>query len=942
MVRLVCFSATLCALVAALTPPVHAQTATIGGVTISNKGLVGVGRVAADKKDSFKETFGSLSGLALDLRTWQRNASGTYSGTLYTQPDRGYTKSGVTTNYRPRRNRFTFSFKPDTNGSSKQDQLDLTLSETTLYTEANGTSFTSLDPSPTASGTRAGFPALPQAASGLLSLDAEGLALLPDGSFFVSDEYGPYLYRFSASGTLLGAIRPPEALIPKRGSTDSFSSDSPGANQPHPSPLQPIAGRDNNKGLEGLSVSADGRTLYALMQAATRQDGGSGTTSQNRFARLLAYNVTNPAAPTLTGEWILPLPFYTDGSNVQQVAEQHELVALNSRQFLVVASDGNGRGTDIAKSLYRAVLLYDIGPAAGVPAATNLAGTAFDNAAAPIAQNGVLATNLVPATSAVLVDLNDSAQLNKFNLNNSSTSNSDTLASKWESLAIASALDATTPDDYFLFIGNDNDFSTSDGFQDGNSYSASPNVDTMVLVYRVTIPGTSAVPILITQPTSRAANPGQTITFTAAASGSPTLTFQWRKDGVPIANATSATLNLPSVQASDAGSYTVAITNSFGTVTSTSATLSVTNSPVFSIQPKSQEIATGSTVVFSATATGSPAPTYQWRKDGANILGAFAATLVLNSTSAAQEGTYSVVATNSTGSQTSSAVTLRVISTSDPARLINLSVLTSLASRSDSFSLGYVVTGASTTNAKSVVIRAAGPSLGALGFPGTLDDPKLELFAGPTKTGENEDWGGTASITAAMAAVGAFAYVSPTSRDAAVATNIFSSDNSVKITTGANSATGSGAVIAEVYDATPPSGFTATTPRLINFSVIKQISSGGSLTLGFTIGGSTAKTVLIRAVGPGLAAVSVTSGTLGDPQLTLFNSASVSIATNDDWGADVQLTAAGSRVGAFRIGDAPSKDAMLLITLPAGGYTARATGGGNTSGLAIVEVYEVP
>src|SRR4051812_2919399 len=239
-----------------------AQTVTIGGATFSHKGLVGVGRVQAAQRDRLGETFGSLSGLAVDLKTWRRNADGSYSGTLYSQPDRGSTRNGVTTNYSARRHRLTVSFVPAPNGASTQTQLGLTLSDTTLLTEANGTSLTSLDPSATTSGTRTGFPPLPQAFNNRLSIDPEGLALLPDGSFYVSDEYGPYLYHFSAAGVLLGAIRPPEALIPKRSGRDSFSSDNPAANQPSASPSEPTTGRENNQGFEGLTVSPDGRTLY--------------------------------------------------------------------------------------------------------------------------------------------------------------------------------------------------------------------------------------------------------------------------------------------------------------------------------------------------------------------------------------------------------------------------------------------------------------------------------------------------------------------------------------------------------------------------------------------------------------------------------------------------------------------------------------------------------
>ncbi|MEO6246764.1 MAG: esterase-like activity of phytase family protein, partial [Opitutaceae bacterium] len=451
------------------------------GTTFVNKGLVGVGRVPASLRDRLGETFGSLSGLAVDSRTWRRNADSSYSGSLYAQPDRGTTRNGSANNYAPRRHRLSVSFLPAPNGATNQLQLGLTLTDTTLYTEANGTALTSLDPSPTTAGTRTGFPALPQASNNRIALDAEGIALLPDGSFFLSDEYGPYLYRFSAAGVLLNAIRPPEALIPKRGGRDSFSADNAASGQPSPSPSEPTTGRENNQGFEGLTVSGDGRTLYALMQSATRQDGGAGGNSLRRYTRLLAYDISNPTSATLRGEWILPLPIFTQ-AGVQQVASVGDIAFVSGRHLLVLARDGNGRGSSVTSaSLYRAVLIYDL---AG---ATNIAGTAFDTAATPVAPNGVLASSVTPATSTVLLDLNDLSQLVKFGLNNSAADNSNTLSEKWESLAIAPALDPTAPDDFFVFVGNDNDFSTNDGFQGGSSFSASPTIDSMILVYRVSL-----------------------------------------------------------------------------------------------------------------------------------------------------------------------------------------------------------------------------------------------------------------------------------------------------------------------------------------------------------------------------------------------------------------------------------------------------------------------
>jgi hypothetical protein len=251
-----------------------------------------------------------------------------------------------------------------------------------------------------------------------------------------------------------------------------------------------------------------------------------------------------------------------------------------------------------------------------------------------------------------------------------------------------------------------------------------------------------------------------------------------------------------------------------------------------------------------------------------------------------------------------------------------------------------VVGGAGTSGTKALVVRASGPALAALGVPGTLPDPQLSVRTGQTVAAFNDNWGGTTALANAMAAVGAFAYPSTTSRDAAVAPTLPAGEYTVNVSSALANAAGN--VLAEIYDATPAAAFTTTTPRLVNLSVLKTIAPGGRLTLGFTIAGSGGRTVLIRAIGPGLAAVGVTSGTLADPQLTLFDASSSPIAVNNDWGGATELVQAITRVGAFALTNAASRDAVLLRSLPAGSYTATVTGNGGTSGLVIVEVYEVP
>lgn len=267
-------------------------------------------------------------------------------------------------------------------------------------------------------------------------------------------------------------------------------------------------------------------------------------------------------------------------------------------------------------------------------------------------------------------------------------------------------------------------------------------------------------------------------------------------------------------------------------------------------------------------------------------------------------------------------------------RLSNLSILTSLSAASDSFTVGYVVGGAGTSGAKPLVLRAAGPSLAALGVAGALEDPRLELFAGSTRTGENDNWGGGAPLATAMASVGAFAYAGPASRDAAVAASVTTADNSVRI-----SGTGSGTVLAELYDATPADAFTATTPRLVNVSVLKNIGTG--LTAGFVIGGTSMRTVLIRAIGPtlGSAPFSV-PGVVADPQLALF-SGPTRIAQNNDWGGALALSSAFTQVGAFALPNG-SRDAAILATLAPGNYTVQVSPASGASGTALIEIYELP
>ena len=121
-------------------------------------------------------------------------------------------------------------------------------------------------------------------------------------------------------------------------------------------------------------------------------------------------------------------------------------------------------------------------------------------------------------------------------------------------------------------------------------------------------------PIITRQPASTSVAAGQAVSLTVEASGSPVLTYQWRRDGVALAGATSATLNLGAVSAGSAGSYDVVVANSAGNVTSRPAIVSVTAAaiaPAITAQPVSLTVTPGSAATFAVTATGSAPLAYE-------------------------------------------------------------------------------------------------------------------------------------------------------------------------------------------------------------------------------------------------------------------------------------------------------------------------------------------
>lgn len=265
-------------------------------------------------------------------------------------------------------------------------------------------------------------------------------------------------------------------------------------------------------------------------------------------------------------------------------------------------------------------------------------------------------------------------------------------------------------------------------------------------------------------------------------------------------------------------------------------------------------------------------------------------------------------------------------------RIVNMSVRSISGSGADALNVGMVVGG---TGNKPLLLRVVGPTLGDLGVPGTVTDPRLELFRSENgvnvSVDANDNWGGGTTLTSLFSNLGAFPLSSEL--DAALSVSLVNGVYPVVV----DAKNTSGVVLVEAYDTEAVSSGTA---RLVNVSARSQVGPGSDvLVAGFVIGGTGTRVLLIRGVGATLGDFGVPN-VLQNPQLVVRNSADSSIvAQNDDWNNGVTVTTTAQALGAFPLSS--TADAALMVTLPPGVYTATVSGVNDTTGIALVEVYEV-
>lgn len=382
--------------------------------------------------------------------------------------------------------------------------------------------------------------------------------------------------------------------------------------------------------------------------------------------------------------------------------------------------------------------------------------------------------------------------------------------------------------------------------------------------------------------------------------------------------------------------------------------------PAIVAHPQSRTVRVGESYTLGVTATGPGPFTYTWAftPAGSNTPEPFSLaqgpTYTIGSVQPADAGRYTVAVSTLTGGyviSNTATLTVTPITTTADTTLANISTRAFVGSGSSVMIAGLVIGG---TTPKQVFVRAAGPALADFGVGRALANPTLSIVNGAGQTvAQNDDWetqaagNSAAAIRNAESRLGAFQFKAG-SRDAALVATL-PPGSYTAVVSGANNT--SGIALVEAYDADPDAA-TARSRKLVNIATRGQVNSGEDVLIaGLVVSGPGPRTYLIRAIGPTMWRDFGVGDALMDPFLQIYQGETL-LRENDDWdspaAAQPALRQAAQRVGAFAMmetRDATTRsglDAAMLITLQPGSYTAKVTGFEDRTGVALIEIYEVP
>ena len=839
--------------------------------------------------------------------------------------------------------------------------------------------------------TLAGTAGSPGTADGVISAarfrQPFGIAIDSTGNLYIADTRNHTIRRtgYSAAPSI---VTQPQAASAPVGGTASFTVVATGA----PAPTY-FSWLRQPAGTVGFSVIAADGIFSGVNTATLTISGATGSMNGDQFqavaGNLIGANATSLAATLTVGT----APVFT---SVASTTFQATVAGT-----FTIAATSSPAATFSATGLPTWATLN---PTTGV-----LSGTAPDTVGSPItatltATNGIAATQtftitVLPANVAPTI----------------ATQPASTAVGQGQTAAFSVTASGTAP---FSYQWSRNGAVITGAT--GSSLSV-PNVQPATAgSYTVTVTNiagavtstaaalvVNTVPVVTLQPRSQTTLAGNVVTFAVTASGGVSFNYQWRKFGVPILGANGATLVLTGVTASDAGNYDVNVSNSLGTATSSLAQLSVATvpvSPIITAQPGSRTGVAGGTVTLDVGATGAPAPTFQWRKNGAAILGATNTALTLTGLQGSDAGSYDVVIFNVAGTVATSAANVRVLVRSFAGTYFGSFAgglgTFALLVREDNTGvfLGYLPGAAAPVMNLNFSVNDSGAfsfSQSALATATTVSPNEgeparaaalasLVLSASIAADGSvsgSMSGGSNASLTATRASdagptqnvvgfyqagasnSGAVSYTiaGPNSQAFAVVQSGNASDGGpgTVTTAGSVSVVTSRSVISTTISSaagtvtgTMAGAITANfagaseavlaRQRLVNISSRARVGTGDSQAIaGFVISGEESKPVLIRAVGPTLGAAPFNvTGVLASPRLELFRG-STSLLVNTSIAANrVAIDAAGQQAGGFALGSSGA-DAAILTTLAPGAYTAVVSSTTGTAGVALVEVYDL-
>jgi hypothetical protein len=347
-----------------------------------------------------------------------------------------------------------------------------------------------------------------------------------------------------------------------------------------------------------------------------------------------------------------------------------------------------------------------------------------------------------------------------------------------------------------------------------------------------------------------------------------------------------------------------------------------TPTPIPTPSPTPTATAT-STPTPTATATATAKPTATATVTPSATASATATATATATASATPTATSTATPTATSTPTATATATPTATPTPTPAQPVNLSTRMRVGTGDNIGIGGFIISG---ITPKHVIIRALGPSLTQSGVPNALADPVLELYhSGPAPIASNNNWRDTQE--AAIKGTG----IPPANDLEAAIDTTLTPGNYTAVVRGNNS--GTGVALVEVYDLNEPAG------RLANISTRALVQTGVDITIaGFILGNQNgADGIVIRGIGPSLASSGV-NNPLPNPTLELRDRDGALLATNNDWQDD---PAQAAKLSAAGLAPSHNLEAGIAVTLPPGTYTALLAGENNSTGIGLVEVYDL-